>query len=36
VARAADGEFGESVELDVDGISGLALSDGLEFAGLKD
>lgn len=36
VTRAANGEFGESVELDVDGVSGLALSNGLEFAGLKE
>lgn len=35
VTRAANGEIGESVELDVNGISGLALSDGLEFAGLE-
>ena len=35
VAGAADGELGESVELDVDGVCGLALGDGLEFAGLE-
>jgi hypothetical protein len=34
VAGAADGELGESVELDVDGVCGLALGDGFEFAGL--
>ena len=35
VASAADGELGESVEFDVDGVCGLALGDGLEFAGLE-
>lgn len=34
VAGAANGEFGESVEFDVDGVCGLALGDGFEFAGL--
>ena len=35
VSSATDGEFGESVEFDVDGVCGLALGDGLEFAGLE-
>ena len=30
-----DGELGEGVEFDVDGVCGLALGDGLEFAGLE-
>lgn len=34
MAGAADGELGERVELDVDGVGGLALGDGLELAGL--
>lgn len=34
VAGAADGEFGECVVLDVDGVYGLALGAGLELAGL--
>ena len=34
MAGAADGEFSESVVLDVDGVCGLALGDGFEFAGL--
>ena len=35
VAGAANGELGESVEFDVDGVCGLAFGDGLEFAGLR-
>lgn len=36
VAGAANGEFGKSVELDVDCVCGLALGDGFEFAGLEE
>lgn len=35
VAGAADGELGECVVLDVDGVYRLALGAGLEFAGLE-
>jgi len=35
VAGAANGELGESVEFDIDGVCGLAFGDGLEFAGLE-
>ena len=35
VAGAADGELIEGVEFDVDGVCGLALGHGLEFAGLN-
>jgi hypothetical protein len=34
VAGAADGELGERVKFDVDGVCGLALGDSFEFAGL--
>jgi hypothetical protein len=34
VAGTADGELGERVELDVNGVCGLALGDGFEFSGL--
>jgi hypothetical protein len=34
VTGAADGELCERVEFNVDGICGLALGDGFEFAGL--
>lgn len=36
VARTADVELGKSVEFNVDGVSGRALSNGLELAGLFD
>jgi hypothetical protein len=35
VAGTADGELGEGVEFDVDGVCGLSFGDGLEFAGLE-
>ena len=36
VAGTADGELSERVELDVNCVGGLALVNGLEFAGLED